>query len=245
MKRIAAMETALALFTATAASRHHTPELFFIGDELQGEAPKPAAHPSHVPAVHGGDECGPHKDIDATAAENSAEESMKTATENSDKKKNIELTDGNTNTVGNEQIRCPDVLNQPTLIEEKANSVEDTTSQSDMKCDDDISKDMHDKIAEEAKSVEDTTFQSDMKCDDDISKDLYAMEEQITEFQKHLDSSPHDQDVLAQLAEARRSYLKLWLTSIEKTKSNLTEMKTLDKAPGKKQKKKKTSSSRR
>ena len=73
-----------------------------------------------------------------------AESSMKKA-EEAEEKKN-ELTDGNTNTVGNEQIRCPDITNQPSFIGKEPRGVQDTTIQSDMKCDDDISKDLYDNV---------------------------------------------------------------------------------------------------
>merc|ERR550537_1835982 len=70
------------------------------------------------------------------------EEEMKKAEESSELEKTYELPDGNIVTVGNERFRCPEVLFDPSMIGKEASGIHDTTFQTIMKCDVDIT--LHD-----------------------------------------------------------------------------------------------------
>ena len=83
-----------------------------------------------------------------------------------------------------------DVIDQPSSVEKEESDVQDTTIQTILKCDDDISKFLYDmktatensdkesenespdvvdqpnSVEKEASDVQDTTFQSNMKCDE-------------------------------------------------------------------------------
>ena len=60
--------------------------------------------------------------------------------------KTYELPDGNIITVGNERLRCPEVLFQPDLCGKEAAGIHDTLFQTVMKCDVDIRRDMYSNI---------------------------------------------------------------------------------------------------
>merc|ERR1712124_12336 len=68
---------------------------------------------------------------------------MKMTSESSDKEKTYELPDGNVITLGNERLRCPEVLFQPSLIGKEASGIHDTVFRSIMKCDVDIRRDLY------------------------------------------------------------------------------------------------------
>merc|ERR1711871_1245768 len=81
-----------------------------------------------------------------TYVANDFEEEMAKYEESSDGEKMYTLPDGRTIKVGNQRIRCPEVLFQPSLIGKEAAGIHETTYNTIMKCDVDIRKDLYQNI---------------------------------------------------------------------------------------------------
>jgi actin-related protein len=71
---------------------------------------------------------------------------LKSAAESSELDKHFELPDGNVITIGNERIRCPEVLFQPSFIGKEGSGIHSTLFQTIMKCDIDIRREMYSSI---------------------------------------------------------------------------------------------------
>jgi len=86
------------------------------------------------------------EDLEKARAGDSFESAMRRYAESSDDDKTYELPDGNIITMGNERIRCPEVLFQPSLIGKECGGIQTILFQSIMKCDVDVRRDLYSNV---------------------------------------------------------------------------------------------------